>query len=384
MGITCKIWISNPHLIKGIIGLILSDAISGKAATGGALGATVLIGFIYSSLTLQAGFSPSSSMYASDQMLSPRQAGKNAVLEPLFFSATVVIFTATVLLFTGNMGAYRYTCTTPFRIGFERATTSTLPTGWNVIDTLPSDPSVKHHYDGKRALEYEGNAQNPDSIFIPPLALSKDKPIRFAYIKYAGNMTVSVLKRNGEPIGKLELGKNNNTIKINNEKALWLEGDNIEKKWGYFILHSADLSSLGIKNADQVMLQIIPEPGNTHWILDRFEPVESPETFPLFVTSFKTLFPKSGNTLLGLLSTLLISLCLITWITFGQSAMAYLFKEKWALHTYLALGIVMILSAPFVDLKLSPVVLYSGILILLLINASFSVISIRKHKEVHQ
>lgn len=98
---TAYLLISNYAAIPGMFGLILSDAFSGEAVTGGVIGAVILIGVQRGAFSNEAGIGTESLAHGAAKTNEPTREGLVAMLGPIVDTLIVCTCTALALLVTG-------------------------------------------------------------------------------------------------------------------------------------------------------------------------------------------------------------------------------------------------------------------------------------------
>lgn len=101
LGITMVAIIEHIDAVPGVFALILSDAFSGNAAAGGAIGSMIMIGVRRGAFSNEAGIGTESMAHGSAKTNEPIREGLVAMTGPLIDSLLVCTCTALIILLTG-------------------------------------------------------------------------------------------------------------------------------------------------------------------------------------------------------------------------------------------------------------------------------------------
>lgn len=99
----CSLWIIGVNYteIPGYIALIISDAFSGQAVAGGALGTVIITGIRRAAFSNEAGIGTESMAHGAARTNEPVREGLVATFEPIVDTLIVCTCTALVILMTG-------------------------------------------------------------------------------------------------------------------------------------------------------------------------------------------------------------------------------------------------------------------------------------------
>ena len=99
----CAVWIiaSNFEDVPRYLMLIVTDAFSGEAAAGGAVGAVIMTGIRRAAFSNEAGIGTESLVHGATKTREPTREGLVAMMEPVIDTMIVCTCTALVIMMTG-------------------------------------------------------------------------------------------------------------------------------------------------------------------------------------------------------------------------------------------------------------------------------------------
>lgn len=101
LGMTAVVLWQNLEQIPAIISLIISDAFSGQAAAGGAIGSVIMIGVRRGAFSNEAGIGTESMAHGAAKTQEPIREGVVAMIGPVVDTLVVCSCTAFIILLTG-------------------------------------------------------------------------------------------------------------------------------------------------------------------------------------------------------------------------------------------------------------------------------------------
>ncbi|MFT5170781.1 MAG: AGCS family alanine or glycine:cation symporter [Candidatus Marinamargulisbacteria bacterium] len=321
----------NIQQIPAAFAIIFRDAFTGEAAAGGSVGAVLMMGIRRAIFSNEAGLGSAAIAHAAVKTDYPIREGIVASLGPLIDTVVVCTATALVIILAGNYGTEMYQSVSNQTIDFR-----TIPKklyifdGWKVSgNQIPKESeSIRKFKEGDRALAYKKRGKRHSSVVLPPLDISLENidGIRFSYYHMKGGLQLTVLGKNGSPLGRFSVDKKSNDV---SSTGLSLFGQGTQGEWKSAIISFSDAFKANISEDDNIRLQFRPSGSDgAEWYIDRIQPVQKLAGIGLTTTSFDSFLKGFGSIFIALSVFFFAFSTLITWSYYGETAASFVFGKS--------------------------------------------------------
>ena len=367
------ICLMNIDKIPAAIGIIFTDAFTGEAALGGAVGGVILWGVRRGVFSNEAGLGSAAVAHAAVKTDYPIREGIVAALGPLIDTLIVCSATAMVIIISGNFGTERFQPVGNYTIDFEMNEVSQK--GWQVTDkAVPSETETLRTYRaGDNALMFSGDAVNVRSVKLDLKMLAQINEqdavdtIRFSSYSTGRDRRVIFVDAAGNDIASLAIKRGGD------ESPLASITGSLEKEtWESLVITlSPELQDKLISGG--VDMQFISG-SVSPWFIDRVGIVKSYSDVALTSVSFDKFFTGFGSVFLAFGVLFFAYSTLITWSYYGDVAAQFVFgkwvsipfKVVFVILTFFGSLFKLSLVLNFSDLALGLMVIPNAIAILLL------------------
>lgn len=319
----------NIELIPSVFSIIISDAFTGKAAAGGAVGTVIGMGFRRAVFSNEAGLGSASIAHAAVKTDYAVREGVVASLGPLIDTIIVCTATACVVLLSGYYGAERYLAT-----GDVISSTSLRSEGnWKLMSDYPKNQSAFQALttESSQILAYDykdQKAQNRSEDYLIPLVLESKKEgvtkgIRFSYYPNKGSMNLTLKNRLGEEVAKIPLDNYTQVFdELSDKKGIVLKGYPMKKRWQSLVV---------IYEGNEGPLTLFLSPSGTKevmWFFDRMQYIEDRPGILLTIDAFDRFFNGNASKLIAFSVLFFAFSTFVTWCYYGEVAMYSIFGSK--------------------------------------------------------
>jgi len=315
------ICIMNIHLIPQALSIILKDAFSGFAIAGGFV-PVFFAGVRRAIFSNEAGLGSAAIAHAAVKTDYPIREGIVASLGPFIDTIVVCTATAMVIILSGNYGASIYAPTADHLKSFESNSVINQQTSnWSVVnakDAPETSAFSSHMINGSQVMSYKRNTleMKPKAFFDIPVL---NKAIGFSYFKAKGNMQINVYSQNRELLGIFD---SRGTL---SSQAISVQFFDKSESWerALITIHNPSVTS--------VTLQFYPLGSDVEWYIDALGPVEKLNGIALTTHAFDNFFKGFGSIFITFSVLFFAFSTMITWSYYGETAICFLFGQKYTL-----------------------------------------------------
>lgn len=326
------ICVMNIHLLPDVVRIIITDAFSGSAAAGGAIGTVIIWGVRRAVFSNEAGLGSASIAHAAVKTKYPVREGIVASLGPVIDTVIVCTATACIIIISGQYGTERHYAQDTVAITQQ---VSTLANAWSIDETAPQIKNkLRQFKTSPKALQFNNlnspTAQNAITVSPIPVknsSIGNQDGLRLSYYKAQGNFKIEVIDNFNTVHGhvNLETGETDGEITF--------EGYIQNNEWSSLNLYFSDALKEKINiTTEDIHFQVRLTPlGQAKWYFDRFQSIQKRQGISVTTQAFDTFFTGFGSIFVSIAVFFFAFSTLITWYYYGETALEYLKGHKFVL-----------------------------------------------------
>jgi AGCS family alanine or glycine:cation symporter len=316
------ICVMNFELIPNVIAIIFTDAFTGTAAAGGAIGTVIKWGVRRAVFSNEAGLGSAAIAHSAVKTKYPIREGIVASLEPLIDTLIVCTATAMVIIISGFYGAETYREVRAIPI---TAQTVQASPHWELTsENIPENTSkTQHLLSGAPLLSYQASSAQSDTEFvmIPNIDTRASKALRFSHFKTTGNMRVDLIDDTQNVFATIDLNTGETTGPVELGNKIYKD------RWQSNIIRFTG------NVPDTIALKFIPQGPDSAWKIDRIQTVEPRHGIKLTTDAFDRSFTGFGSLFISIAVIFFAFSTIISWYYYGETAIAFVLGKR-AILTY--------------------------------------------------
>lgn len=343
--------------------VIVSDAFSGGAAAGGAIGTVIMWGVRRAIFSNEAGLGSASIAHAAVKTDYPIREGIVASLGPLIDTVIVCTATAMVIILSGYYGNERFlpieNGLQTFSRGTELSESVSMDSNWQIVtEGVPKNTDKLRNFTdhssvlsvspGTIARGHQVAAVSDIPVFYRDSELSDG--VKFSYYMENGPLMVTLFDGFGEVIASLKLSEG----ELSGNHYVDVTDKVTAGKWSSVLLaFNDDLKSKMSENPERYSrLKMVfgADPVQSRWFIDNVAAVQSQSGVQLTIAAFDSFFHGFGSIFITISVVFFAFSTLITWSYYGETAAGFVFGPR-VIMAYKLLFVVMILFGSVLTLN---------------------------------
>lgn len=390
----------NYELLPYVFQIIFTDAFTGSAAAGGAIGTVIKMGVKRAVFSNEAGLGSASIAHAAVKTDHPVREGIVASMGPFIDTVVVCSATAAIIIMSGLYGTAMYGNAGSMTMSFDQPSQIMMSSGWQIVDqNIPEESEKLRQYrDGATVLKYKASpvVGVATTRSFPVVSEGRSKlsgelgrhmigeAIRFSsYRSGEGFYSVHVIDENNERIGVLKLIPSGDIVYLKDakgapQKAISISSSGTDQSWESYIInfHDEFISRATQEGAslDKIKLSFVASSGSADWYLDRIQVVDKLSGIDLTIAAFDSFIQGFGKIFISFSVLLFAFSTMITWSYYGEVGSefvvgkSYSLAYKWVFVGTVFLGSLLSLTdiVNFGDLLIGLMAIPNSIAILLL------------------
>ena len=332
----------NVHLLPDVFNLILTDAFSGNAVAGGAIGTVIIWGIRRAVFSNEAGLGSASIAHAAVKTNYPIREGFVASIGPFIDTVIVCTATAVVIILSGQYKNTSYALNESL-INFESNQQYNTSPHWTRInnDSDKQGYRIKHLSSNeiKTFSTPRLKTMSESSTWYGTKILSPvGNGIEFKTKRGRGNYAVLIRDANDEKVAALKLFGDEKFFFSTNLKSkkmniihFTLNQTDSDKTWQTHKIEFKEQTNdwfMSRKNLHELYLQFIVDKNTTDFEIDDIMIGKPKNGIQLTIAAFDQFLAGFGSVFISIAVVLFAFSTMITWSYYGESSLMFMFGKK--------------------------------------------------------